>query len=107
MGCRDDIMLTLIDKGMEPKRAFKFMEAVRKGAIHKGKPWADGIEDEILEVFSNDKAAEYIDAERAKAIAAEVRKRIDALESIAAGHVPHAPSSDVGDADDVTAARYD
>ena len=47
VGCRDDIMLTLIDKGMEPKRAFKFMEAVRKGAIHKGKPWPDGIEDEM------------------------------------------------------------
>ena len=47
VGCRDDIMLTLIDKGMEPKRAFKFMEAVRKGAIHKGKPWPEGIEDEM------------------------------------------------------------
>ncbi len=47
VGCRDDIMLTLIDKGMEPKRAFKFMEAVRKGAIHKGKPWPDGIENEM------------------------------------------------------------
>ena len=47
VGCRDDIMLYLIDMGMEPKRAFKFMEAVRKGAIHKGKPWPDGIEDEM------------------------------------------------------------
>ena len=67
----------------------------------------NGIEDEILNVLCADKAVRYIEAERAKAIAAEVRKRIDALESIAAGHVPHAPSSDVGDADDVTAARYD
>ncbi len=47
VGCRDDIMLYLIDMGMEPKRAFKFMEAVRKGAIHKGKSWPDGIEDEM------------------------------------------------------------
>ena len=47
VGCRDDIMLYLISKGMEEKRAFKFMEAVRKGAIHKGKPWPDGIEDEM------------------------------------------------------------
>ena len=47
VGCRDDIMLYLISKGMEPKRAFKFMEAVRKGAIHKGKPWPDGIVEEM------------------------------------------------------------
>jgi len=67
----------------------------------------NNIEDEILNVLCEDKAVRYVEAERAKAIAAEVRKRIDALESIAAGHVPHAPSSDVGDADDVTAARYD
>ena len=65
------------------------------------------IEYEILNVLCEDKAVRYVEAERAKAIAAEVRKRIDALEIIAAGHVPHAPSSDVGDADDVTAASYD
>ncbi|MBR4157691.1 MAG: PolC-type DNA polymerase III [Oscillospiraceae bacterium] len=47
VGCRDDIMLYLISVGMEPKRAFKFMEAVRKGAIHKGKPWPDGIVEEM------------------------------------------------------------
>lgn len=47
IGCRDDIMLYLISKGMEPKRAFKFMEVVRKGAIHKGKPWPDGIVEEM------------------------------------------------------------
>lgn len=47
VGCRDDIMLYLMDRGMEPKRAFKFMEAVRKGAIHKGKPWPEGIEEDM------------------------------------------------------------
>ncbi len=45
VGCRDDIMLYLIQKGMQPSLAFKFMEAVRKGNIHKGKPWPDGIVD--------------------------------------------------------------
>lgn len=47
IGCRDDIMLYLMSMGMEPKRAFKFMEAVRKGAIHKGKSWPDGIVEEM------------------------------------------------------------
>lgn len=45
--CRDDIMLYLISMGMEAKRAFKFMEAVRKGVIHKGKSWPEGIEDDL------------------------------------------------------------
>lgn len=47
IGCRDDIMLYLISKGMNDQRAFKFMESVRKGAIHKGKPWPEGIEEEM------------------------------------------------------------
>ena len=36
VGCRDDIMLFLIEKGMDPKMAFKIMEAVRKGKVKKG-----------------------------------------------------------------------
>lgn len=47
IGCRDDIMLYLMEKGLEPKRAFKFMEAVRKNFLRKGKPWPEGIEDEM------------------------------------------------------------
>ena len=47
VGCRDDIMLYLIQKGMKPALAFQFMEAVRKGAIHKGKSWPKGIEEEM------------------------------------------------------------
>ncbi len=47
VGCRDDIMNYLIAKGMEPKLAFNFMEAVRKGVIHKGKSWPAGVEDEM------------------------------------------------------------
>ncbi|MCQ2557794.1 MAG: PolC-type DNA polymerase III [Oscillospiraceae bacterium] len=35
VGCRDDIMLFLIAKGMEPSLAFKTMEAVRKGKVKK------------------------------------------------------------------------
>ena len=35
VGCRDDIMLYLIQMGLEPKTAFKIMEAVRKGKVKK------------------------------------------------------------------------
>ncbi|MDR3210093.1 MAG: PolC-type DNA polymerase III, partial [Oscillospiraceae bacterium] len=42
IGCRDDIMLFLISKGMGEQRAFKIMESVRKG---RGLP--DGAEDEM------------------------------------------------------------
>ena len=47
IGCRDDIMLYLMSRGMEPKKAFKFMEVVRKGAIHKGKQWPEGIVEDM------------------------------------------------------------
>ena len=44
IGCRDDIMIFLISKGFKDTRAFKIMEAVRKG---RGLP--DGAEDEMKE----------------------------------------------------------
>ena len=44
IGCRDDIMLFLISKGFKDTRAFKIMEAVRKG---RGLP--EGAEDEMKE----------------------------------------------------------
>jgi len=45
IGCRDDIMLYLTARGMDEKRAFKIMEAVRKG---KGLP--GGAEDEMKQL---------------------------------------------------------
>ena len=44
VGCRDDIMIFLISKGIKDTRAFKIMESVRKG---KGLP--EGAEDEMRE----------------------------------------------------------
>ncbi len=44
IGCRDDIMLYLISRGMPEKRSFKIMESVRKG---RGLP--DGAEQEMLD----------------------------------------------------------
>ncbi len=35
--CRDDIMIYLIKKGLDPNKAFKIMESVRKGKVAKGK----------------------------------------------------------------------
>ena len=67
----------------------------------------DGIEDEILEVFSGDKVAQYIDTERAKAIAAEVRNRIETVESMAMSHTQsYDISSTEGDVEEDVAESY-
>ena len=44
--CRDDIMIYLIKKGLPPDKAFKIMEAVRKGKVANGKEdkWPSYIE---------------------------------------------------------------
>ena len=42
IGCRDDIMVYLMNKGMKPIRAFKIMEFVRKGKASKDpETWAE------------------------------------------------------------------
>ena len=67
----------------------------------------DGIEDEILEVFSDDKAAQYIDTERAKTIAAEVRNRIEVVESMTMSHTQsYDLSSTEGDVEEDVAESY-
>lgn len=46
VGCRDDIMINLIAYGMEPKKAFKIMEFVRKGKASKDpETWLSYTED--------------------------------------------------------------
>lgn len=67
----------------------------------------DSIEDEIIEILSNDKASAYIDNARASVIAEEVRKRINALESFVSSHFSYDVSFGDDDAEGNTAARYD
>ena len=48
VGCRDDIMLYLISKGLDPKMSFQIMEAVRKGKVKKsgfGDGWEQAMHD--------------------------------------------------------------
>ncbi len=47
VGCRDDIMLYLISKGMEPSLAFKTMEAVRKGKVKKSGQFPGDAEEQM------------------------------------------------------------
>ena len=47
IGCRDDIMLYLIQKGMEPSLAFKTMEAVRKGRVKKSGSFPGDAEEQM------------------------------------------------------------
>ena len=58
VGCRDDIMLYLISKGLDPKMSFKIMESVRKGKVKKG-GFEPGWEEAMRE---HDVPAWYIDS---------------------------------------------
>ncbi|MDD3346511.1 PolC-type DNA polymerase III [Oscillibacter sp.] len=58
VGCRDDIMLYLIAKGLDPKMSFKIMEKVRKGKVKKG-----GFDEGWVEAMqSHDVPAWYIES---------------------------------------------
>jgi DNA polymerase-3 subunit alpha (Gram-positive type) len=58
VGCRDDIMLYLISKGLEPKMSFKIMESVRKGKVKK-----NGFEDGWVEAMHDHEVPQwYIDS---------------------------------------------
>ena len=47
VGCRDDIMITLISKGMNSALAFKTMEAVRKGKVKTSGSFPDDAEEQM------------------------------------------------------------
>lgn len=47
IGCRDDIMVNLINYGMEPKKAFKIMEFVRKGKPSRDPETWNGFAEEM------------------------------------------------------------
>ncbi|WP_297871360.1 PolC-type DNA polymerase III [uncultured Oscillibacter sp.] len=58
VGCRDDIMLYLISRGLDPKMSFKIMESVRKGKVKKG-----GFEDGWVEAMKEHDVPDwYIDS---------------------------------------------
>ena len=50
VGCRDDIMIYLIQKGMTPSLAFKTMEAVRKGKVKKSGSFPGDAEEQMKQM---------------------------------------------------------
>ncbi|SFC80733.1 HipA domain-containing protein [Ruminococcus albus] len=66
----------------------------------------DGIDDEISEIFSDDKIRKFIDHERANMIVTQIRKRIDRLLEIVMTHKNSQDISFDGDVDEDEAKSY-
>ena len=66
----------------------------------------DGIEDDICKVFSDEKAGEYIEPERIKAVTSEVRRRIERISEIMMHQISIPCMSSENDLEEDSAETY-